>query len=223
MTAVTDTSVVLNLCLLGQEGLLAALFTEVIAPPPVVEECELLAATDERFRDLAFPSQIRRVGSTSIIKNLPNPARLHSGEIAVISVAVEIGADVVLMDERAGRSAANTLGLKTLGLLGILIAPGAEIWSPPWHRCWTACTMKRVFGLPRPSERLSLMKLASLLLHDVWIGGQPRQSSIFFLGSPTGVVNFQVRGPTSWYSRCIPGPAPDEDSGLGPWLGRLSG
>ncbi len=121
MIVVTDTSVILNLCLLRQEGLLVPLFGTVLAPTQVVAEFQRLAAVDPRFQGLAFPSFIQKAAPAGIAANLLNPARLHGGEIAALSLAVERGADAVLMDERAGRTAAAALGLRTMGLLGILI------------------------------------------------------------------------------------------------------
>lgn len=121
MIVVTDTSVILNLCLLRQESLLVSLFGTVLAPTQVVAEFQRLAAVDPRFQGLVFPAFIQKAAPAGIAANLLNPARLHGGEIAALSLAVERGADAVLMDERAGRAAAASLELKTVGLLGILI------------------------------------------------------------------------------------------------------
>ena len=41
-------------------------------------------------------------------------------ERSPLSLAVERQADAVLMDEQAGRAAAAALGLRTIGLLGVL-------------------------------------------------------------------------------------------------------
>ena len=46
MIVVTDTSVILNLCLLRQENLLVSLFATVLAPTQVVAEFQRLAAAD---------------------------------------------------------------------------------------------------------------------------------------------------------------------------------
>ena len=46
---------------------------------------------------------------------------MQAGEIAALSLAVELRADAVLMDELAGRRAAVSLGLRPVGLLGILL------------------------------------------------------------------------------------------------------
>lgn len=47
--------------------------------------------------------------------------RLHQGEREALSLAAELGADAVLMDERAGRAVARSLGLLSIGVLGILV------------------------------------------------------------------------------------------------------
>ena len=46
---------------------------------------------------------------------------MQAGEIAALSLAVEVRADAVLMDETAGRHAAVSLGLRPVGLLGLLL------------------------------------------------------------------------------------------------------
>ena len=121
MIVVTDTSIVLNLTLLGHEDVLVPLFGHVLAPTQVVAEFQRLAAADPRFRGLVFPTFIERAVPTSSLTSLLNPSRLHGGEIAALSLAVERKADVIPMDERAGRAAAVAIGLKTMGLLGILV------------------------------------------------------------------------------------------------------
>jgi len=120
VVVVTDTSVILNLCLLGLEGILAEFFGEVQAPPAVKDEFVRLANIDPRFASLAFPSFII-VRSPGAIHPLLLTPRLHRGERDALSLAAETRASHVLMDERAGRAAALKLGLPCIGLLGILI------------------------------------------------------------------------------------------------------
>ena len=120
MTVVTDTSVILNLCLLGLEDVLTDLFGEVQAPPAVAKEFARLASTDPRFVSLVFPGFIA-VHAPSHIHPLLALPRLHQGEREALSLASEIHASLVLMDERAGRAVATDLGLRSIGLLGILI------------------------------------------------------------------------------------------------------
>ena len=120
MIVVTDTSVVLNLCLLELEEVLSALFSVVQAPLAVKDEFVHLVNADPRFAGLTFPSFII-LRSFSVIHPLLSTPRLHRGECEVLSLAAEIQASRVLMDERAGRAAASKLGLQCIGLLGILI------------------------------------------------------------------------------------------------------
>ena len=46
---------------------------------------------------------------------------LDPGEAEAIILAEEINADLLIIDEKAGRKIANQLGLPVIGLLGILI------------------------------------------------------------------------------------------------------
>jgi uncharacterized protein len=118
---VTDTSVVLNLCSLQQEPLLADIFGRVLAPPSVMREFQRLASVDPRFAGLTFPAFIHVSAPTQLAPALLENQRLHQGEREALSLAAELGADAVLMDERAGRAAACSLGLQSIGVLGILV------------------------------------------------------------------------------------------------------
>jgi predicted nucleic acid-binding protein len=47
---------------------------------------------------------------------------LDAGEAEAIALALEVGADLLLMDERLGRETARYLGVRYVGLIGVLIA-----------------------------------------------------------------------------------------------------
>ena len=126
MTAVTDTSVVLNFCWLGLDSLLAQLFDHVLAPIEVREEFERLAKSDPRFSGLIFPSAIEIANALQIPASLRREYRLDTGEIAALALGLERGIRDILMDKRAGRAAAVSLGLRPSGLLGILIRAKRE-------------------------------------------------------------------------------------------------
>jgi hypothetical protein len=63
--------------------------------------------------------QVRQVTRVYLVRFLR--ADLDDGEAEAIALAEEVGADVVLVDERDGRRAAATLGLSVLGSVGILL------------------------------------------------------------------------------------------------------
>jgi uncharacterized protein len=121
LTVLTDTSVVLNLCVIGQQEVLPVLYGRILAPPVVAAEFQRLASADSRFRGLTFPSFIEQAAPASLIPSLAAAGRLQAGEVAALSLAVEMRADAVLMDELAGRHAALSLGLLPVGLLGMLL------------------------------------------------------------------------------------------------------
>ncbi|MGA0853776.1 MAG: DUF3368 domain-containing protein [Luteolibacter sp.] len=79
-----------------------------------------LSKIDPRFLSLKFPDFIQIKAPIAIHSSLPH-MRLHRGESEALSLAAEMNAERVLMDERAGRAAAAMIGLSCIGLLGILI------------------------------------------------------------------------------------------------------
>ena len=60
-----------------------------------------------------------KVNNLSLVQALQRD--LDPGESETIALAVELSADVALLDEREGRHAAKRLGVRTLGVVGILL------------------------------------------------------------------------------------------------------
>lgn len=121
MIVIADTSVILNLCFLKQASLLQQLFGTVLVPHLVAAEFQRLAEVDSRFQGLKFPDFIQLTSPKSTAHDWAQSPVLHAGEIAALALALELGADLVLMDEAEGRSVASALHLPTMGLLGILL------------------------------------------------------------------------------------------------------
>jgi predicted nucleic acid-binding protein len=118
---VADTSVFLNLACVGEVQLLRDLFATVYAPPEVRREFERAAQRLPRFTGLIFPDWVLiRSSQVPLPPSLAAEA-LDPGESEAIRLAAEIRADAVLIDEEAGRRAAESLGLATFGLLGVLL------------------------------------------------------------------------------------------------------
>ena len=121
MIVVADTSVLINLCRVGQGGLFQQLFQEVVIPPEVAAEFARLAASASRFAGLKLPAGIKEQSPSRLLAAVRAATGLDSGEAAALSLAVEIHADAVLIDERRGYEVAIQLGLRTIGILGILL------------------------------------------------------------------------------------------------------
>lgn len=118
MIAVSDTSPVSNLLQIGEIDLLRKLFSRIIVPKAVFDEvCRIVAhkvALSELDWVEVVPLSDHRLRDRLI-------SELDEGEAEAIALAVQLGADYVLIDERKAREIAAFRGLKTTGLLGVLI------------------------------------------------------------------------------------------------------
>lgn len=121
MIVVADTSVLLNLAFLGHEGLLTVLFGEVHVPVAVAREFARLAASSGRFAGLSLPTFCQITPVSGIPAPIASDPRLDAGESEALAVALSIQADAVLLDELAGRDCAASLGIQTIGTLGLLV------------------------------------------------------------------------------------------------------
>src|SRR5207237_3940980 len=74
-----------------------------------------------RFAGLALPQWIRQQAPLSIPSSIAGQPGLDSGEAAAIALALQIQADAVLIDEDVGRSVAIAHGIRTYGVLGVLL------------------------------------------------------------------------------------------------------
>jgi predicted nucleic acid-binding protein len=63
--------------------------------------------------------QVREVANKNLVRALRHD--LDAGEAEAIALAVEVNADLLLMDERLGRATAQHLGLRYIGLIGVLV------------------------------------------------------------------------------------------------------
>jgi len=121
---VSDTSPFNYLLLLEAVEVLPRLYGSVIVPEAVRQEMLHRRA----------PKVVRSWASQLphwIIIRRPQvllPLPLDAGERAAISLAVEVDASLILMDERRGRQEAQARELQTIGTLGILVnAAGAGL------------------------------------------------------------------------------------------------
>ena len=121
MIVVADASPLIALARVGRVELLRSVFGQLLVPDAVWREVVEAGVEKAGTVDVAAANWIER--RTVLDLSLVNLLRhdLGAGESEAIVLARETGADFVLMDERLGRSAARNLGLKVVGLVGVLI------------------------------------------------------------------------------------------------------
>jgi predicted nucleic acid-binding protein len=113
----SDTSPINYLILLGYVDILPALFGRIIIPRAVHDEL-LHSGTPEAVRRwIDNPPPWLEVRSPS---HLEANISLGQGEIEAISLAMEIHADLLLMDDRVARRTAENRGLSVVGTLNVL-------------------------------------------------------------------------------------------------------
>jgi len=129
MLVVSDTSPLNYLILIGQDGVLPVLFGQVYTTPGVISELSHKGSPD-RVRKWADHLPIwLEIKAPAIIE--PS-LRLGKGESEAISLARQLHADAVLIDERKGGQEATRLGLLVTGTLGVLeLAADKELLSLP--------------------------------------------------------------------------------------------
>jgi predicted nucleic acid-binding protein len=123
MPAVSDTSPILGLSAIGYLELLQEQFGAVFIPQAVL--AELKVETD--FRGTSSIQKALNDGwlKPNDIQNKPLAQslslELDKGESEAITLAMDLGVEMIVMDERIGRERAKAMGLQTVGVLGILL------------------------------------------------------------------------------------------------------
>ena len=120
MIVVSDTSPILNLARIGRLELLPSLYEQVVIPPAVFGELTASASQDFPAIDTARNSWLLLGTPKDQERVLQLRADLDAGEAEAIVLAVELQANLLLVDERRGRRTAEALGLRITGLLGVL-------------------------------------------------------------------------------------------------------
>jgi uncharacterized protein len=117
---VSNTSPVTNLAAIGQLDLLRRIYGAVLLPRAVLDELNRgpnqppVAEAETRGWISVMP-----VANKALVASLL--VDLDAGEAEAIALAVESHADLLLIDERLGRQVAARFGLKTVGILGVLL------------------------------------------------------------------------------------------------------
>lgn len=104
---------------LGRLELLSALYESVAIPTAVEAE---FFATDRRKRAKALRGSGIRTARVRDPRLALSYVGLDRGEAEVLALAHEVGAPLLVLDDRKARSFAERLGFKVTGTVGVLLA-----------------------------------------------------------------------------------------------------
>jgi predicted nucleic acid-binding protein len=148
MLVVSDTPPLSGLLAVGKADLFSQLFGDVVIPEEV--QRELLRGHS------SIPDWLR----VEAVKNSADSTRLSqmvdNGEAEAITLAKELHADRLLIDERKGRRLAIQEGVQVIGLLGVVIFAKRQrlIPSAQFDR-GTRKGVRDVFGERRPRQGIT--------------------------------------------------------------------
>jgi len=121
MKVVSNASALINLARIGKLDLLRELYGQIIIPQAVWREVVVEGDGQPGADEVKSASWIKtkRVTNRHLVRALQQD--LDAGESEAIALALEVEAELLLMDERLGRGTARHLGLRYVGLIGVLI------------------------------------------------------------------------------------------------------
>lgn len=120
MIIISDTSCITNLFQIDALEILPKLFGKILIPEAVFNE--LLAFHENTFTLQLSANKIELTEVTDL--ELLQKAKfydLDAGETEAIALALQLKNIALIIDEKAGKKAAEKLGIKTVGLLGVIL------------------------------------------------------------------------------------------------------
>lgn len=123
MIVVSDTSPITNLAAISQLNLLQQLYSHLIIPTVYNEmvKVDQLVPGAVEVQTLPWIQTQAVADSQQIVAIQSIQENIDVGEAEAIVLALELKADLLLMDERRGRAVATSCGLNVTGLLGVLL------------------------------------------------------------------------------------------------------
>ena len=121
MKVVSNASPLINLARIGRLDLLQQLYGELLIPEAVWQEVVVDGSGQpgaEIIKSAAW-IKINTVVNVQLVQSFRQD--LDSGEAEAIALALEVSADLLLMDERFGREIAEYFEVRYSGLIGVLV------------------------------------------------------------------------------------------------------
>lgn len=117
MLVVADSSPFIVLINIACIDVLPILFSKVLIPPEVSAELAQFNRPQSVREFIAAPPHWLTEKAPSTVEPIPT---LHAGEVSAISLALEVHADLLLIDEILGRKAAVVRGIPIAGTIGVI-------------------------------------------------------------------------------------------------------
>ena len=145
MAVVSDSGPLIALERIEQLRLLPELFTQIIIPPAVEKEVASLRKLPDwvLVQPLRQPLKLGRLGLS-----------LGAGEREAIGLSLEIAAARLLVDDKAARRLARSLGLPIIGTLGLLLAAKRRRILPTVRPCLDALQRSSFYLTPHLYARV---------------------------------------------------------------------
>jgi predicted nucleic acid-binding protein len=118
---VSDASPIICLSAVDHLDLLRQLYGQVWIPESVREEISRPGSHQPGVAELQAASWILSKSARNEVLVRALEGELDQGEAEAIALAVELEAELLLIDERRGRKVASRLGVRPIGTLGVLI------------------------------------------------------------------------------------------------------
>lgn len=117
---IVNSTPIIALAKAGKLDVLKAMYGQVIIPEAVFNE---VTAKDDSAKAMLLKNndwiKVKSIKNTA--EKIMFRARLHDGEVEVMILARELGADLVVIDDYAARKTAEYIGLTLTGTIGTLI------------------------------------------------------------------------------------------------------
>lgn len=126
MKVISDTSPIINLACVGQLELVHQLYGAILIPRAVYDEITRFGPEEPGAAEVQKLEWINvyNVTNRPLVEALE--LEVDPGEAEAIACTLELNADQLLLDEHIGRAVAKHLGLRVIGLLGVLIKAKRE-------------------------------------------------------------------------------------------------
>lgn len=163
MVVVADTSPLTALLHLNQVPLLVLLYGEVYIPLAVAAELETLPAFGFDISPIKNNKAfiVRQPADTEFRNQLNE--ELDAGEAEAIALAIELHADLLLIDERLGKAAAEAANIPCKGVVGLLLDAKEKGLIPLVKPLLDDLRQNLKFRLSEKIYRLALQKANELL------------------------------------------------------------